>query len=176
MKRIAWLVVIALIMLVPISGCSQKQQEEKLGKLEIKEEGITEEQVVPATSMPTLPANETQMIPPPSGTQLPPPSRDKATPPMTMGEELLPVMPSDAITPSAVIGEGIEWNKKVQTALKNAGFYNGAIDGKFGPMSKKAVEEFQKSKGLKVDGKIGPKTWGELEKYLNQVPAPVTVN
>ena len=52
--------------------------------------------------------------------------------------------------------------------MKNAGFYAGTVDGKIGPKTKKAVEEFQKSKGLKVDGKIGPKTWAELEKYLVQ--------
>lgn len=57
-------------------------------------------------------------------------------------------------------------NKDIQTALKNAGFYTGAIDGKIGPRSKKAIEEFQKAKGLKADGKVGQKTWAELEKYL----------
>jgi peptidoglycan hydrolase-like protein with peptidoglycan-binding domain len=56
----------------------------------------------------------------------------------------------------------------IQTALKNAGFYAGAIDGKIGPRSRKAIEEFQKAKGLKVDGKVGPKTWAELERYLVQ--------
>ena len=57
-------------------------------------------------------------------------------------------------------------SKDIQTALKNAGFYTGSIDGKIGPKTKKAVEEFQKAKGLKADGTVGPKTWIELEKYL----------
>ncbi|MFA5143505.1 MAG: peptidoglycan-binding domain-containing protein [Candidatus Omnitrophota bacterium] len=57
-------------------------------------------------------------------------------------------------------------NKDIQMALKNAGLYAGAIDGKVGPKTKRAIEEFQKSKGLKADGKVGPKTWAELEKYL----------
>jgi len=26
--------------------------------------------------------------------------------------------------------------------------------------------EFQRAKGLKVDGKVGPKTWGELKRYV----------
>ena len=56
----------------------------------------------------------------------------------------------------------------IQKALKNAGLYTGAIDGKIGPKTKRAIEEFQKSKGLKVDGKVGPKTWAELEKNLSQ--------
>ncbi len=56
--------------------------------------------------------------------------------------------------------------KEIQQALQNAGFYEGDIDGKIGPVSKKAIEEFQKVNGLKVDGKVGPQTWGALEKYL----------
>lgn len=59
-------------------------------------------------------------------------------------------------------------NKDIQRALKNAGLYSGSIDGKLGPRTKKAIEEFQSSKGLKADGKVGPKTWAELEKYLVQ--------
>ncbi|MCX5716492.1 MAG: peptidoglycan-binding domain-containing protein, partial [Candidatus Omnitrophica bacterium] len=49
----------------------------------------------------------------------------------------------------------LERNKQIQTALKNAGLYIGQIDGKIGPLTKKAIEEFQKSNGLKVDGKVG---------------------
>ena len=55
---------------------------------------------------------------------------------------------------------------EIQTALKNAGLYTGLIDGKSGPMTKKAIQEFQKVKGLKVDGKVGPKTWSVLSVYL----------
>jgi peptidoglycan hydrolase-like protein with peptidoglycan-binding domain len=58
-------------------------------------------------------------------------------------------------------------NKEVQQALKAAGFYAGPVDGKIGPKTKKAIEEFQKSRGLKADGKVGPRTWAELEKVLN---------
>jgi peptidoglycan hydrolase-like protein with peptidoglycan-binding domain len=59
---------------------------------------------------------------------------------------------------------------EIQTALKNAGFYNGPIDGKIGPKTKTAIEEFQKANGLKVDGKVGTKTWAILSKHLNPVP------
>jgi len=57
--------------------------------------------------------------------------------------------------------------KDIQTALKNAGFYEGNIDGILGPMTKKAIEEFQKENGLGVDGKVGPKTWAKLKPFLN---------
>lgn len=54
--------------------------------------------------------------------------------------------------------------KQIQSALKKAGFDPGPIDGKMGPRTKKAIKEFQKSKGLVQNGKVGPKTWRELHK------------
>lgn len=65
-------------------------------------------------------------------------------------------------------------NKEIQTALKNAGYYNGKIDGKIGPLSKKAIEEFQKANALTPDGVVGPMTWAVLNKYLNPQPIPAT--
>lgn len=64
---------------------------------------------------------------------------------------------------------------EIQTALKNAGFYAGAVDGKSGPQTKKAIEDFQKANGLDVDGKVGPKTWAVLGKYLNPDPVVTPV-
>lgn len=58
--------------------------------------------------------------------------------------------------------------EQIQTALKNAGYYTGAIDGKIGPKSKKAIEAFQQDNGLKADGKVGFKTWSKLQTHLNQ--------
>jgi len=55
----------------------------------------------------------------------------------------------------------------IQRALKNAGYYNGAIDGKIGSGSKQAIRDFQKDHQLKVDGIIGKRTWEELKNYLN---------
>ena len=54
----------------------------------------------------------------------------------------------------------------IQTALKNAGFYNGTVDGKVGSQTKRAIVSFQKSHNLKADGVIGKKTWEELSAYL----------
>ncbi|MEK6727548.1 MAG: peptidoglycan-binding domain-containing protein [Candidatus Omnitrophota bacterium] len=61
---------------------------------------------------------------------------------------------------------------EVQTALKNANFYAGQIDGKIGPKTKQAIEGFQKANNLKADGKVGPKTWALLSAHLN---APVEI-
>lgn len=76
--------------------------------------------------------------------------------------KLEPLPPAGPYKPTAI---------EIQTALKNAGFYTGDVDGKVGPMTKKAVIEFQKANSLEADGKVGPKTWGALAKYLNP-PAP----
>lgn len=56
--------------------------------------------------------------------------------------------------------------KNIQIALKNAGFYRGSIDGKIGKGTKKAIKDFQKSKGMAGDGIVGKKTWSALEKYF----------
>jgi len=56
----------------------------------------------------------------------------------------------------------------VQNALHNAGFDIGDIDGKLGPKTKKAIQEFQKENNLTVDGIVGNKTWAALKIYLDQ--------
>ena len=58
-------------------------------------------------------------------------------------------------------------SKQIQQALKNAGFYNGKVDGDIGPKTKKAVQAFQSQNGLKADGKVGAKTWKALSAHLN---------
>jgi len=55
--------------------------------------------------------------------------------------------------------------REVQSALKNAGYYKGTLDGILGAGSKKAIEEFQKDHDLESDGIIGKKTWAELKNY-----------
>jgi peptidoglycan hydrolase-like protein with peptidoglycan-binding domain len=56
--------------------------------------------------------------------------------------------------------------RQIQTALKNAGFYNGSIDGKLGKQTKNAIKAFQKAQGLKADGVVGKRTASALSKYL----------
>ncbi len=61
--------------------------------------------------------------------------------------------------------------QEIQTALKNAAFYTGEVDGKMGPKTRKAIEDFQAAHNLKADGKVGRQTWTVLQGYLNPAPA-----
>ena len=47
---------------------------------------------------------------------------------------------------------------KIQTRLKNWGYYKGSVDGKYGSATAKAVKEFQRKNGLTVDGIAGSET------------------
>ena len=48
--------------------------------------------------------------------------------------------------------------KKIQTKLKNWGYYTGEVDGIYGVNTEKAVKNFQSKNGLKVDGIVGDET------------------
>ncbi len=54
----------------------------------------------------------------------------------------------------------------IQQALKNAGYDPGAIDGKAGPLTKRAIKSFQRDHNLVADGVAGRKTWEKLYPYL----------
>lgn len=48
--------------------------------------------------------------------------------------------------------------KELQSALKRAGFFNARATGYFGKITKKAVIQFQRAKGLQADGMAGAQT------------------
>lgn len=54
--------------------------------------------------------------------------------------------------------------KEAQEKLTEHGFPCGTIDGIFGKNTDTATKDFQRARGLTVDGIIGPKTWAELDK------------
>jgi len=86
----------------------------------------------------------------------------------TEAEELRTTVPAEYKTVEKrikVASERLEWrrilcrtnmgpdiNKRIQQALKDAGVYNGPIDGAFGRGSMNAVEKFQKDNGLATGG------------------------
>jgi hypothetical protein len=57
-------------------------------------------------------------------------------------------------------------DRDVQYILKELGFYRGELDGKMGPITKKAVVAFQASRKLKADGVVGSKTKQHLAKAM----------
>ena len=61
-------------------------------------------------------------------------------------------------------GNGGPQVKALQAMLKGPGYNLGVwgIDGDFGAQTAGAVEKFQKSKGLVVDGIVGKATWSAL--------------
>ncbi len=56
--------------------------------------------------------------------------------------------------------------RTIQAALREAGFYNGNIDGKVGPQTRSAITSFQRSQNLKADGIVGRATWGALQAFV----------
>ena len=54
----------------------------------------------------------------------------------------------------------------IQKALKNAGYYQGNVDGKIGSATKDAVKAFQRDNGLEADGVVGRRTWDKLKVHL----------
>lgn len=58
--------------------------------------------------------------------------------------------------------------RMIQTALKNAGYFQGEVDGKIGKNTRLAIKEFQKANNLHADGRVGKNTWMALKEYLEK--------
>ena len=65
-------------------------------------------------------------------------------------------------TPTLRRGDRNAYVENWQKYLQLQGYYTGAIDGIFGPLTEKAVKDWQTAHGLKADGIIGSKTWAAL--------------
>jgi murein L,D-transpeptidase YcbB/YkuD len=135
------LVLVVIAFGVCMFGCGKKQAVE-----ELQEPMTLETMSTVGTAIPTTPEAKVQVAP--------------VAP--TTAAKMEPLPPAGPYKPTA---------KEIQTALKNAGFYAGEIDGKIGPKSKKAIEDFQTANNLKADGKVGPQTWAVLSKFLAAAPA-----
>lgn len=60
-------------------------------------------------------------------------------------------------------GRGQKWAvKKLQRRLRKHGHKKVKVDGNFGKRTVTAVKLFQKRRGIKVDGEVGPMTWAKL--------------
>lgn len=61
--------------------------------------------------------------------------------------------------------------RNVQAFLGQQGFYNGRIDGVYGPETRQAVMAYQKSRNLIADGVVGDRTWNSMSSQPNQASA-----
>jgi peptidoglycan hydrolase-like protein with peptidoglycan-binding domain len=68
-------------------------------------------------------------------------------------------VPTPATISQGATGPTVRW---LQYLLVRRTLSDNQIDGSFGPVTKKAVEEFQQGDHLTVDGIVGPATWGKL--------------
>jgi len=144
MKRFVF-IILALVVAVYLFGCGKKQQSLTEGQELISIEELGKLSTSAATS-PEVTA------------------KTEATP-TTTSAVTKSELPSTAATSKPTL-------KEIQTALKNAGYYTGTVDGKSGPLTKRAIEDFQKANNLGVDGKVGAKTWAMLSPYLNPAFTP----
>lgn len=111
--------------------------------------------VKPVEQPPSLETNQPEM-------ELIKPEELSPTPPIS--EELKENKPQEVSIQLAP--DEATKNRQIQTALKNAGYDPGVIDGKIGAKTKTAVKDFQTANGLKADGKVGAKTWAKLSAYI----------
>ncbi len=65
-----------------------------------------------------------------------------------------------AVTPEPALHNGSQGEKvwKLQERLQALGYYEGIVDGQFGPGTREAVIAFQKKNGLDADGFAGEET------------------
>ncbi|HTY44489.1 MAG TPA: peptidoglycan-binding domain-containing protein [Patescibacteria group bacterium] len=156
MKKFVF-IILAIGLVAFLSGCGKKQQS-----LEEMQEPMSMEVLnMINKSTPAVPGGAGEVKPQVAPNQAAP--AQVAPAPVQPSAEPVPAVGSYA-KPSA---------QEIQTALKNAGFYTGNVDGKIGPKTKKAIEEFQKANGLAVDGKVGAKTWAAMSKHLTAAPPAV---
>ena len=133
-----------VLMLAGLFGCCKKQEAEELQPITMESLSAP---VSSIQALPELKSAETKVLPPSAAIET---------------KEIVPLPPQGPYKPT---------NIAIQNALQKAGFYNGKIDGDIGPKSKKAIENFQSANGLKVDGKVGLKTWEALSKHLSSATA-----
>jgi len=69
-----------------------------------------------------------------------------------------PIYGSDSLSPAEVMSS-------VQTELARLGYYNGPIDGTYGPLTREALLQYQQSAGLEVTGLLDQPTLESLGLY-----------
>ena len=152
MRYILWIFV-----LISFAGCATTQQPNEISKLQIKVAQL-EKKVEDRDQEISDLKYEIQRI----GDDMAQGQEPAAVQPVVPAPR---VQSTPGIDPEGIIRVSAD-PQEIQKALKNAGFYNGNVDGKIGAQSKAAIQEFQRAHNLNPDGVIGKKTWAELQQYL----------
>ena len=135
-----------LIVGVVVAGCGGQRYARQMNQLE-SNVGVLDQRVGQL--------EHTAMTP--SATSPAWPMDAAVAPPAPDGAASAPSAPAPAAKPS---------KKEIQRALKQAGFYQGPIDGKIGPQTREAIRQFQQANGLTADGVVGKRTWEQLSAHL----------
>jgi N-acetylmuramoyl-L-alanine amidase len=136
----------------PVDGRYELMTEAAVKAFQV-DVGLTDDGIVgPATWAKLLPNPSTEFTPP-AVPETPP--AEGSTPPEE--EENAPI--ALPVLRQGMVGPAVA---RVQENLQIRGFYDGAIDGIFGPDTEAAVMEFQASAQLAADGVVGPATWQAL--------------
>lgn len=146
--------VIVLGSVVLVSGCASQQHAQALKQLE-SDVSLLDQRVTQLERASLTGASST---PWPSDASATSPASASVAPSAVTVQPRAPAPAAPTLKPT---------KKEIQQALKNAGFYQGPVDGKMGPKTRDAIRQFQQVNGLKVDGVAGKQTWTKLSAYLD---------
>lgn len=81
---------------------------------------------------------------------------------------------SAALKPSTALRQGMtgERVETMQAQLQRLGLYQAPVDGRFGPVTQKAVQAFERAHGWRPDGVAGNRVQQTLAKEVKALPAP----
>ena len=154
MKKILFIVIILFTAFIIFTVCSIPLATAMSKRPTAAKKADTEEFELPEIEIISKPEANRELL---SGDRKKIDSRVQVSPP-----EVIPAVGEDA--------ETLKKNYRItdiQRALTNAGFDAGPVDGKMGPKTKRAIQEFQKKNDLVTDGIVGAKTWEKLKPYIN---------
>ena len=162
MRRSTWVGVV--VMAVMVSGCAGGQQRQEMSRFQ-SQLGLLEERIGQLERSQNMGA--ANLIG----------GASSGSEPATVNlSETTPAAPAVVPEPAARKMTGKPTTRQIQQALKNAGFYQGALDGKMGPVTRASVKEFQRVHGLKDDGVVGKQTWEKLQTYADLSTTPGEVS
>lgn len=71
---------------------------------------------------------------------------------------------------------GLRTVRSIQRRLRQLHYSPGPLDGRFGPLTERAVERFQSDHGLDVDGEVGPETRVRLRPHAAAEPPAAVID